>query len=288
LEDSTISVVCISDDPSFAERLEALFDEAMDVVRVTSAADFESAIDRIEDDGHDIAILDLARDADGLADLVRLNAQAPAIPVVLIADRAHEALAMKAVQIGAQDYLLREQLHGTLLVRSIRYAIERFRLLSELERRSAAWEGPEADPASPAPTAVTSVLYGSAPLRDALPDVFEDHVERYAEVLDLVLEERAFRVDHDVPARLRTQADELGFLRAGPRDVVEIHTTAIRWLSRSARAERVRHYLAEGRLLIVELMGDLVSYYRRHSFGARPARVPTREPNQPLPREPRE
>jgi hypothetical protein len=135
---------------------------------------------------------------------------------------------------------------------------------------------------------VTSVLYGSAPLRDALPDVFEDHVERYAEVLDLVLEERAFRVDHDVPARLRTQADELGFLRAGPRDVVEIHTTAVRRLSRSARAERVRHYLAEGRLLIVELMGDLVSYYRRHSFGVRAAHVRTREPNQPLPGEPRE
>jgi hypothetical protein len=107
-------------------------------------------------------------------------------------------------------------------------------------------------------------------------------------VLDLVLEERAFRVDHDVPARLRTQADELGFLRAGPRDVVEIHTTAIRRLSRSARAERVRHYLAEGRLLIVELMGDLVSSYRRHSFGVRAAHVRTREPNQPLPGEPRE
>lgn len=288
MADSIISVVCVTVDPGFADHLEEMLGDATGAVRLSHAQGLEAALGQLDDRGHDAALLDIAPASDPLADLVRLNARAPDIPVVIIADREHEALAMKAVQVGAQDYLLREELHGTLLVRSLRYAIERFRLLGELERRSAAWEGLGTDSPALAPTAVTADMYGSAPLRDALPDVFDNQVERYAEVLDLVLDERAFRVNHDVPSRLRAQADELGFLRAGPRDVVDIHTTAIRRLSRGARAERVRHYVAEGRLLIVELMGDLVSYYRRHSLGTRSVRARMPEPNEPLPREPRE
>jgi hypothetical protein len=61
---------------------------------------------------------------------------------ILLAGTNDEILALKAVQEGAQDCLIKEQISGELLVRTMRYAIERQR--SESDRLSSPW--------SPAPS----------------------------------------------------------------------------------------------------------------------------------------
>ena len=70
-------------------------------------------------------------------------------------------------------------------------------------------------------------------------------------------------------ANLIDIADHLGALGAGPRDVVDLHKAAMasRLKDRSPRQNRA--YVEEGRLLLVQLMGYLVSYYRRLSWGSR-------------------
>jgi hypothetical protein len=60
-------------------------------------------------------------------------------------------------------------------------------------------------------------------------------------------------------------ADHLGALRAGAREVAELHARALRQKTRGAPAARVGALIAEGRLTALELMGHLVSYYRRRS-----------------------
>ena len=73
----------------------------------------------------DVALLDLSLpDSDGLETFIRLRDAAPCLPVVVCSHRADEALALQAVQAGAQDYLVKGQYEGQL-VRAIRYAIER-------------------------------------------------------------------------------------------------------------------------------------------------------------------
>ncbi len=54
------------------------------------------------------------------------------IPVIVLTDLSCEDVGIKALREGAQDYLVKNELSGSLIVRSIRYAIERQRMASAL------------------------------------------------------------------------------------------------------------------------------------------------------------
>jgi two-component system cell cycle response regulator len=66
----------------------------------------------------------------------RLHHECPTLPIVLISDAEDEKTAVRAVQAGAQDFLLKEELSGSLLLRALRYAVERNRLQLELRSLS--------------------------------------------------------------------------------------------------------------------------------------------------------
>jgi two-component system cell cycle sensor histidine kinase/response regulator CckA len=74
----------------------------------------------------DVIMLDLTLpDSYGLASLDKLQTQVPQVPVVVLTNTNDDALAVEAVRRGAQDYLVKRQVNQDLLVRSLRYAIER-------------------------------------------------------------------------------------------------------------------------------------------------------------------
>ena len=62
-------------------------------------------------------------------------------------------------------------------------------------------------------------------------------------------------------------AEELGYLRAGPRDVVELHSSALKRKTGVVSHVKAQAYVEEGRVTLLELMGHLVSYYRTYSLG---------------------
>lgn len=92
------------------------------------------AIENLAIPDTDIVLLDLSLpDSQGLEALVKLHTVAQTPPVVVLTSYDDEMTAIKAVQEGAQDYLVKGQFDDSLLIRSIRYAIERHRLKIELE-----------------------------------------------------------------------------------------------------------------------------------------------------------
>jgi PAS domain S-box-containing protein len=115
-------------------------------------------------------------------------------------------------------------------------------------------------------TSVTAAMYGVTSLRDASPDTFSELVKNYQEVMDLALEQQMYKVEHDIGGRLSTIAEALGFYKADPRDVVDIHTTALKEKIRSASSEKKKAYTGEGWLMVIKLMGDLASFYRNRAF----------------------
>jgi hypothetical protein len=123
-------------------------------------------------------------------------------------------------------------------------------------------------PRAPQATVAARSL-GLLPLRESLPDLFEELVEHYGELLDLALEQRVYKVNYQLSESLRALGDQLGFLKAGPRDVVQIHHTALQQKATNVALSKARAYIEEGRLLILELMGNLVSYYRNYTLSAR-------------------
>lgn len=103
---------------------------------------------------------------------------------------------------------------------------------------------------------------GDAPLSQSLPAMFADLVATYAQILDGAVEQRGFGPSTRVSDQLRTLSERLGTLWAGPRDVVEIHTSALKARLADAPPARIAVYVEEARLLLPELMGNLVVFYR--------------------------
>lgn len=80
-------------------------------------------------------LLDLSLpDSQGLETFIKAHNQAKSTPIIVLTGIADETLALKAMQQGAQDYLVKGQVTGDLLVRSMRYAIERQRIEDALRQ----------------------------------------------------------------------------------------------------------------------------------------------------------
>lgn len=74
----------------------------------------------------EVILLDLQLpDGNGLDSLLQIQAIAPGVPIVVLSNTADERLAVQSVQRGAQDFLVKDHVNGHLLLRSLRYAIER-------------------------------------------------------------------------------------------------------------------------------------------------------------------
>jgi PAS domain S-box-containing protein len=127
-------VLLIEDNPGDARLLRATLAEVSSAqFELVRAEQLSEALDRLSREGFDVVLLDLSLpDSHGLDTFIRTHTRAPGIPIVVLTGLDDEELAIKAVQKGAQDYLVKGQLDSNLLVRSLRYAIERDRLLRAL------------------------------------------------------------------------------------------------------------------------------------------------------------
>jgi diguanylate cyclase (GGDEF)-like protein len=73
-----------------------------------------------------IILLDLQLpDCRDLDSLTRIHAAAPGTPIVVLSEIEDEALALKTLQHGAQDFLVKWHTNEHLLVRALQYALER-------------------------------------------------------------------------------------------------------------------------------------------------------------------
>ncbi|MBI2380569.1 MAG: EAL domain-containing protein [Gammaproteobacteria bacterium] len=91
------------------------------------------ALKLLAEERFDIALLDLGLpDSQGLEAFHRVHSLAPSLPVIVLTGMADDAVAMAAVQAGAQDYIGKGWFEGPMLVRAIRHAIERQRVSEAL------------------------------------------------------------------------------------------------------------------------------------------------------------
>ncbi len=140
MEGEKIRILLIEDNPGDARLLRELL-----AAKDGASFDLEhedrlsTALARLAQGDIDVILLDLSLpDSHGLDGLNKICAQAPKVPIVVLSGLSDEAVAIKAVQEGAQDYLVKGSVDSDSLVRSLHYAIERqhFRVaLRESEAR---------------------------------------------------------------------------------------------------------------------------------------------------------
>ncbi|MGF1515005.1 MAG: EAL domain-containing protein [Elainellaceae cyanobacterium] len=81
----------------------------------------------------DIVLLDLSLpDASGMTTIERVAAVSPEIPIVVLTGLNDKEVAIRALRMGAQDYLIKGDINEDILNRTIHYAIERKQLHNQL------------------------------------------------------------------------------------------------------------------------------------------------------------
>jgi len=106
-------------------------------LEITRAERLSDALEQLAKARFDAILLDLSLpDAHGLNTIGRVLGQAPGVPIVVLTGLNDEDAAVKAVEQGAQDYLIKGQVDGHLLARSLRYAIQRHRAEERLKERN--------------------------------------------------------------------------------------------------------------------------------------------------------
>jgi diguanylate cyclase (GGDEF)-like protein len=95
----------------------------------------DGALDLLDRERFDIALLDLSLpDSFGLDGITTLHARHAHLPVVVLTGLDDKVLALRALEFGAQDYLNKGECSAELLIRTLRYAIQRQQIQSENER----------------------------------------------------------------------------------------------------------------------------------------------------------
>ena len=136
---NAVNVLLVEDDPGDAYQIsQALADTREPQFNVERVSRLSEGLDRLSHGGVDVILLDLSLpDSQGLDAFSTLHAQTPHIPMVLLTTTDDEELAVRAARQGAQDYLVKGEFHQQLMVRSLRNAVERQRLLRQSEQQAA-------------------------------------------------------------------------------------------------------------------------------------------------------
>ena len=131
-----IKVLIIEDDEGHAAIIRRFLSKADNIYFDTERAGMMSAgVELLGKKNFDVILSDLGLpDSTGVETLVKLHNRYPDIPVIVLTSLEDENTALNAVQSGAQDYLFKGQIDTRQLIRSMRYAIERQKLITELEK----------------------------------------------------------------------------------------------------------------------------------------------------------
>ena len=122
-------ILLIEGDPHTAlligEMLRATWPEGLALAHAQGLGD---ATQELLDHGATCVLLDLSLlGSDQLGLIEHVRTAAPDVPILVLAERADEEMELGAIRAGAQDYLVKRELHPALLRRSLRYGIERKR-----------------------------------------------------------------------------------------------------------------------------------------------------------------
>ena len=135
MSDNVIKVLLVEDNRGDARLIwEMLREVRVPHIEVEHAERLSTGLKCLTKGVTDVVLLDLSLpDGQGFETFSALHAQVPQVPVILLTGLDDEAAALRAVREGAQDYLVKGQVDGNLLVRAIRYAIERKQAEQELQ-----------------------------------------------------------------------------------------------------------------------------------------------------------
>ncbi|MCL4500684.1 MAG: PAS domain S-box protein [Deltaproteobacteria bacterium] len=131
---NNIRILLVEDNPGDARLIREMLAEVEGAsFEIDWVSQLSTGLEKLGRSEIDLVLLDLGLpDSRGLDTFVKAYSHAPQIPFVVLTGLDDEAVALKAVRQGAQDFLVKGQTDSGLLLRAIRYATERKRIEEKL------------------------------------------------------------------------------------------------------------------------------------------------------------
>jgi signal transduction histidine kinase len=127
-------VLLIEDNPGDADLVRLRLVDGNSTVNVSCVTRLADGLASMAKEPPSVVLLDLnLPDSHGADTFRKVLASAPGVPVVILSGQDDEALAMKALHQGVQDYLVKGDITSGHLERAVRHAMERQALLRSLE-----------------------------------------------------------------------------------------------------------------------------------------------------------
>jgi PAS domain S-box-containing protein len=124
-----IKVLLIDDNPGDIRLIQEMLKEGGVKLKMDLADRLSTGLEHLMKGAPDVILLDLGLpDSQGFDTFKRVHTQVSHVPIIVLTGLADKTLALKAVREGAQDYLVKSRIDNNLLVRAVRYAIERKRV----------------------------------------------------------------------------------------------------------------------------------------------------------------
>jgi Flp pilus assembly CpaE family ATPase len=142
IDTNEIKILLIEDNPGDARLIQEALLVVGDALQVQCADRLAKGLEMLERERFDAVLLDLSLpDSRRFATFEQLRRCAPRVPVVILTGLDDEGLALRAVREGAQDYVVKGALKSSTILRIIRFAIERNRVMDGV-RGSASPQAP--------------------------------------------------------------------------------------------------------------------------------------------------
>src|SRR5438477_8244182 len=131
-----IRVLLIEDNPGDAGLIRLMLaDEGGALFETEWVERLSTGLRRLGEAPFGLILVDLSLpDSQGIQTFLQLHAQVPRLPIIVLSGLRDSTVAVQAVHEGAQDFLIKGQVDGQLLVRAMRYALERKQLTEQLGR----------------------------------------------------------------------------------------------------------------------------------------------------------
>lgn len=130
-----LRLLLVEDNPDDVQMFVDLISDHVQVpIDLSLAGTLAETLDEIKKAANDIILLDLSLpDSEGANTYHQVSAASPQTPIVILTGLDDDQVALGALGEGVQDYLVKGKVTGSLLMRSIRYAIERQHLILRLK-----------------------------------------------------------------------------------------------------------------------------------------------------------
>jgi len=134
MDENPLRIILLEDDTSYGKLVKAKLMEVLPEGSVMEHVTIlHELLERLLREKFDVILLDLmVPDSWGIDTFLSVHKDQPHTPIVVLSGINDEYLAISAVKQGAQDYLVKGKVDEILLMRSIRYSIERKKVEEEL------------------------------------------------------------------------------------------------------------------------------------------------------------